>query len=119
MVNFTPVDRCFPGPLNRYQFYSIYAFFLSGQYAYLPLIDESKEHKFTTLKGMSSQLQEEFDTSLQRCYDRITEMCKAEKCVWQELDLFEEKCHKLLTDVTTRKLNLVRYKNGISNRSRL
>ena len=104
--------------LTRYHFNSAHVF-LSGQYVYLLLIDKSKEHKFTTLKGMSSQLQEEFDTSLQRCYDRITEMCKAEKCVWQELDVFEEKCHKLVTDVTTRKLNLVCYENETSNISRL
>ena len=62
---------------------------------------------FTTLKGISLKLKEDFEKLFKQCADKITEMCVAEKTLWLELDQLEEKCHNLVADVQGKTHDLV------------
>ena len=60
---------------------------------------EGLVHRFMPLAAALATLETRFEEMVQKCSDKVTELCKLEKQTWQTVDELNEKCEAMMNKV--------------------
>ena len=63
----------------------------------IPVLEE--DHDFASLDRVRAELEAKFEELMQKCAEKVSELCALEKKTWQAVDSLSEKCSEMMSEV--------------------